>query len=330
MTSNIEGALIALVAKGAQDVFMAGDATLFDARKKLLDGPYQMVYGKIDTVVTTKIDEERKKYMVSFEIEQGQWDLINMVDLVVTNPQQLQPGDYLKQIYVEIGGQRIDFIASEDIDTVMKTNCVLFDRKMTHIQGKSFVPLVMAPFHQNNLVRIRKMQHTIRIVLELKTLMDIELYGRKYITNLTDRIVQFITVQNQYLGSEKLHKGVNTFKLYFNHPLFLMYFWGFDKTKVKNITLRLQQAGDFYNGPIEALEHFKYSHMGHDVEPVVMYFAHTGYFQPTNCSVNFSRLDYVDLIIETEEEEERDIFFIGHNMQVMQCVSGMYGMMFSK
>lgn len=330
MAETIEGAMIAVVAKGAQDVFMEGHDDTFDVRSKLLNGVYQMVYGKFDTLTTQTIHEKDGTLVTSFDIEQGQWDLINMVDLVVFNPKQLKSGDYIKRIFVEIGGQRIDYMTCGDIDTMINTNCVLFDRKMSHIHDKTFIPLVVAPFHQNNLIRIRNMQHGIRIVVELKQDMEMELYGRKYITNVTSKSENFITVQNQYTGCEKLRKGVNTFRLNFNHPMFLIYFWGFDKTKVKNITLRLQRAGDFYNGPIEALEHFKYNHMGHDVDPVVMYFAHTGYFQPTKCSVNFSRLDYIDLIIETDEEEERDVYIIGHNMQVMQCASGMYGMRFSK
>lgn len=162
----------------------------------------------------------------------------------------------------------------------------------------------------------------------------IVLYGNVYYLDDPERKIlyensdEFITIQNQYTGSEKLKKGVNTIKLHYNHPVYMMYFWGFDKTKVKNVKLTLE-GHSMYDGPIEPLEHHKNQRgLGH-VEPTFIFFSPDKFNVPTGSSVNFSRMDYPRLMIETEEEDA-DIHIVGLNMQPLRMMSGMAGLAFSK
>lgn len=361
------GALIGLIAKGHQDKYcdLCGDNNIiWDIRKKFLRNIHQVVYKKLKflknsdaSYKTPYFDFENNKTIVKihkfveFTIEKT-CDLINNVDLVLINPTNnknknknvnININDIIESIETTYGDQRIDQLNSGDLYTQIETNCAIFKRKISYINGKIFIPLVMAPFYNNNLVFPSTQHMLLKINIKFKENYDhseVSIYANNYYLDTLDRRIlytdphEFITIQNQgaYEHSKyKMKKGINIFRLNFNHPVYQIYFWGFDKTKVKNIKLELNKA-NFYNGPIEPLEHHKLE-LGLDVEPVMIFFSQNKIDECLKSSINFSRIDYANLIIETEEEieeEEKEIYIIGLNMQPIRCSNMMYGLAYSK
>lgn len=152
------------------------------------------------------------------------------------------------------------------------------------------------------------------------------------------------TFQNStYYGeSTVLKKGTNHFKLNFNHPVHSIYFWGFDKTKVKRITLTLndynsykekpQEQPDtiYYDGSIEPLEYYKESR-NIFATPTFIFFSDTKMNERPKSMIHFSSLDYPILTIETEQEDEPTFYLNGINIQGYMCIGNeMFGLVFSK
>jgi hypothetical protein len=333
-----EGALLALSAYGPQDKFMElGD--LFDVKKVLVDR-FQVSYSEIPC--TTKYLTKSTYQEIVFTVKRA-CDLINMVDFAVPNPENLSLNKIIKKISVEFGGQRMDIISTDDIETHIQTNCALFNRKINYINGTTFVPLTIAPFHANNLCMSTTINHhELCIKIEVYDGIDMfncKLYGNMYYLNKSNMyylnkkeglndMYDFVTVQNQHCGMQQMNVGINSFKIHFNHPMYLIYFWGFDKKKVKNIKLTFMDK-PYYDGPIEPLEHLKLS-KGYDIEPVVIFFSHDMVGAQTKSSINFSKIDESNLIIETTQQGEFPIYIVGLNMQVVRHHCGMVAMVYSK
>lgn len=334
---NSAGMLMALVGKGVQDQYMNGDPKMFDARLQFLTGIHQFSYQKIDVI--TSGGNKRCSY-----IFKRVCDLVNRIDLVLPNPNKLPLNKIIKSIETEIGGQRLDKIGcsseSFDIETLINTDCALFKRKISHVNGKTFVPINMAPLYNHNLIPPSCQYHQFKINIdytqeyESQHIKDVELYGNIYYLdtqerrNLFNNPHSFITIQHQYTGIEKMYCGHTGFKLNFNHPLYLIYFWGFDKSKVRNIKICLN-GHNFYNGSAAALENYKLSR-GYDVEPMMFFFSQDDFDKPTKCTVNFSRIDCAQLYIQSDQKEPTDVHIVGLNLQPIRFMSGMAGLAFSK
>jgi hypothetical protein len=259
------GALLALIAYGAQDKYMhESDDLLYNAKNKFITEKYQVVYHEIECDVSVN---PHHRNIVKFVVKL-QCDMINMLDLVVPNKDGKSLNTIIKSIECTLGGQRMDKICTVDIETHVKTNCALFGRKMTTINGKTYVPLTIAPLHVHNLCPLLALSiHDLVITIELHhnitdDNIDYALYGNNYFLATPDRrrlvegnqagTQRFITVQNQHHGEKTMRKGINIFDLNYNHPVYMIYFWGFDKTKVTNVKLTLN-GGSFYDGPIGPL-----------------------------------------------------------------------------
>lgn len=325
------GMLMALCAKGVQDKYMCDNPTLFDIREKFLTGYHQYSYQQIDVIKNSKLNKS------TYKLEKT-CDLVNSIDLVLPNPYNLPLNKIIKSISTEVGGQRLDKIM-DDIDTIIDTDCVLFKRKKTHINGKTFVPLNLAPLYDHNMIMPSYEYHEFLINVEYDEKYDhsdVILCGKKYMLDTLERKRlhnephTFITTQHQSIGVEKITRYVGdySFKVDFNHPMYLIYFWGFDKTKIKNIRLTLN-GQDFYNGSVEILEHHKLSR-GYDVEPLMIFFSQEDFDKSTHCTVNFSRIDSASLYISTDERDDKDVYIMGLNLQPYKYTSGMCGLAFSK
>ena len=340
------GMLKALLSKGPQDKYMTDNTHyLFDSRSQFLTGRYQTSYQKIFTtkIKKTKSDHRyinnewtklKDTHYLSYKINK-QCDLINMVDIVLHNPNNKSINSMIIKIEIEVGGQCLDYLSSSDIETQIKTNNAIYNRKITNINGKSFIPLGMAPFHYNNLISPSATNHDISINVWFTNDYnhnenDVEFYGNIYYLEQPERIkltnnYEFVTTQNQY-SSDTIQNGINTLKLNFNHPMYLIYFWGFDKSKVTNIKLLLDDSV-YYDGTLEALEHKKYCR-NIDVDPVFMFFSLN--LGKTQCNINFSRIDNPKLVITTTQTESSTINIVGFNMAPLKYSNGMYGLTFSK
>lgn len=341
---SYNGVVLALCAKGAQDKWMEKSDDIFDARKQFLKGVYQTVYAKISTAKTIKkfTSELGPRTCLTFTLTRS-CDLVNMLDLAIVNPGNYTINQMLHSIEVEFGGQRMDKLSvNDDIETQIKTNAALFGRSITHINGLTVIPLVLAPLHENNLVFPSSTHHELHIYVEIKknvlsigSMWDIELYGNIYMLNSPERNAlfenphEFITVQNQYVGADRISKGVNEIQLCYNHPIYLIYFWGMDKTKIKNVKLLLNK-GVFFDGPLQILEHQKIQRGYGQIDPVIIFLSPDNLNMPTKCSVNFSRIDYAKLVIDTEEEDPVDVHIVGLNMQTLRYINGMIGLAYSK
>lgn len=344
--ADYPGVLMALCAKGIQDAYVERANTgVFDARLQFLTQSHQFSYQQI------RVNKSGSKSKKTYTLERD-CDLVNRIDIALPNPHNLPLNKILKTIETEVGGQRIDKIGcssdnSFDIETLIKTDCALFKRKISHINGTTFVPLSMAPLYDHNLIQPSCQHHEFKIHVEYtKEYIDastdananhvenVKLYGNVYYLEIDKRRQlfqtshEFITIQHQWTGSEKMVCGHTAFKLNFNHPVYLLYFWGFDKSKVRNIKIVLN-GQDFYNGSAEALEHYK-SSRGYDVEPMMFFFSQDDFDKPAKCTVNFSRIDSAQLIIQSDQHEATDVHIIGLNVQPVRFSSGMMGLAFSK
>jgi hypothetical protein len=193
----------------------------------------------------------------------------------------------------------------------------------------------MAPFYDTNLIypKTKYYDVIIQIIFYKEENIDIELYGNTYFLNTNNYIYvkdgyEMITIQNQYLGEKHLIKGINNLNLYFNHPMYLIYLWGFDKTKVKNIKIEFNNF-NYYDGSIEALQNFQYYKESQEIDTLIIYFSQEKVGSLTTSSVNFSRIDTAKIIIDTDEENS-NIYIIGLNMQVVKYCNEMYGLVYSK
>lgn len=333
MDYNNAGLLTALHAFGAQDKWFSDSA--FDGKKQLLaNQQYKSAYGKLDA--------ERKVsgHWLNFTVSR-QCDLINKVDLVI--PSKFYINNVIRKIEVTFGGQRIDVLSvAEDIETQIKTNAIIFKRTISTIGDKTFIPLVMAPFHDNNLVFPSSQWHRLVIMVQLQkdffdkhpdqSFNDFELYGHRYMvgdkTKLFDYGHEFITVQNQYSGAEPLKKGINSIKLNYNHPVYLIYLWGFDKSKVQHVRLLLDGV-TFLDASIADLEHQKACRGFAHVKPLMLFLSENDPGEHTKTTVNFSRIDQAILEIDTLEESA-PMYGVGLNIQPLRYSQGMVGLVFSK
>lgn len=335
----MEGANLAAHAKGTQDKWVEenADSHPFDAHRQLLeDEKYQVVYAKL---VTENKWNARGNNTLQMTVKQV-CDLINEVDLVLHNPDKLPINDMISRIEIEIGGSRIDCLNVDDIETQILTNCDLWGRKVSHVRDTTFIPLTLAPLHPNNLAFPSTKYHDMNIVVFFKETYVVRshsqpcLYGNMYYVHMSSRNAlheqpnAFITMQNQHAGTETLKNGTNSIALPYNHPVYLMYFWGCDISKIKNVKLMLNDA-PFYDGPVEPLIH-KQRQRGVTTDVVVMYFSNDGLTSATNSSINFSRIDNIHLVIDTDQEEESPLYVVGLNMQPIRYMQHMVGLVFSK
>lgn len=354
-----QGASYALKTYGSQDSWIKSlNNDIFDARKTLLkDCQYQRVYKTLDFKNVQKQSNCCFKYTID-----STCDLIHNVDVYIPKKEEFRLNDLVYSIEILIGGQRIDKIyASQcekkgDIETLLNTSAELLHsrRKVEYTDTYIIIPLHLAPFHDSNLVFPSCEWHEMVISIEgafseLYNPKDFQIYAECYYVDeqtkyrLKNTLQEFPTYQNitYYGDSHVLKKGINKFKLNFNHPVHSIYFWGFDKTKIKRITLTLNDYTcykntpeivyntDYYDGTLEPLEYSKKSR-GISAEPVFIFFSDTTIYERPKSTINFSRLDCPILTIETEQEDEPEFYLNGINIQGYRCSCGMFGLIYSK
>lgn len=318
---------------GAQDVWVNNlPEDAFNPEVFLKDKRYQRVYQKLNVQTYLK-SEHKGVFLHELRLDFG-CHLIHKVDAYLKGTTKVN--DVLKTIETVYGGSRFDKIQG-DIETILTMNAAILksNRRVEYTDTKTIVPLLMAPFHDINLVPPQLAYHSLSIRIHSMSEEDIELYADcYYIQDHVNNSRSCLTVQTNDIGGDfSLKKGINTIKLYFNHPMICLYLWGFDKKKINNITLRLETHKDihantdFYNGGIEPLEYYKKSR-GITEEPVCIFFSNVDLTKRPNSTVNFSRLDYPQLIIDTKEDSPLNI--VGLCYQGYKYEFGMIGLQFSK
>lgn len=355
---NNLGAVVALTHKGHQDKWMEENHTdhgrrYFNAHAQLIgDKRYHVTYAELKSVNTWKNDKRTLVLTVK-----PTCDLINEVDIHLPiirppgNALDRSLNETLERIDVYYGGFRIDALNTDDIDMQLRMNCDIWKRKITFNEHDDTVviPLLMAPFYATNLVFPSTSYHDLKIEITFRgryldhprirsilTSNDrfLTLYANAYYLNESDHDVLYnqqhhiVTFQNQFTGKEMLKKGENIVKFLFNHPMYLIYCWGFNMRKVKNVKVLLEDK-TYYDGPIAPLIH-KQRQRGISREGVLtIFFSPDDVGTPTMSSANFSRLDKACLVIDTDEDHDM-INVIGINMQPMMYINGMVGLVYAK
>jgi hypothetical protein len=373
----MEGASYALKTFGSQDAWMAKlPNEAFNTKEFLLKNiNYNRVYKPL-THTYKYVDNINTHLDNCIYTLKPSCDLFHKVDIYFPTNKCCKLKDFLFGIEIEIGGQRIDKIYSKlyekesdkinSIETILNTNAELFgsQRRVQYTDSHIIVPLYLAPLYDTNLIPFPK-HHEIRIRLEGKftPYCDIEaltLFAECYYVEETYRKIvndmkhEYVTFQN-IIHSDYHHtvlkEGRNEFRLNFNHPVYCIYLWGFDKSLITRISLLLNDTSKYkyrnsmdeedivpilpkeetiyYEGSIVPLEYHKQSR-GINSEPVFIFFSDTKLNERPKSTVNFSRLDYPTLIIETEQDDEPDIYLCGLNIQGYRCMSGMFGLVYSK
>ena len=332
-----DGLVCALQSRGKQDEprFIRS----FDAHSVLIKPgeKYNVVYGKLNATVIVNSNK------VTFIIDR-QCDLINHVDLVIPDPDKRSLSLILEDMKVEYGEDYHDqmdiMMVRADMQTHVETSAALLGRKITHANGKTFVPLAMAPFHKNNLAFPSTIDQDLMIKVTFKQghgvdLGALELYANKYVVSESarERLFyephSFMITQHLYAGPDPLNPGVNRIKLWhLRHPTYLIYFWGFDPTKVKNVRVLLDNDTVFYDGSIEALDHMKASRGLSHVGPTVVFLSDSLPGEPIKGYVNMSCIENARLEIDTEQEEATQIHVVGLACQPYQYVNGTAGTVF--
>jgi hypothetical protein len=242
-------------------------------------------------------------------------------------------------------------------------------RRVRVVGGKMFVPLALAPFHDSDMaVLLAHRHHELTVHVSLHADYDAyaiadglgggggvastyssrpcdgwELYANQYVLDtparraLHHKLQEHFTLQSQYAApaytrAETLdpEAGVDRFrfKLNFNHPIHLIYFWGIDATKVTRVALELNGAA-VYDGCIEALHNLQRAR-GLDVEPTILFFNQAPLHLHSTATINFSRIDRAELVIETTEDVPRTVHIVALNTQPIRYMEGMAGLAFSK
>jgi hypothetical protein len=241
-------------------------------------------------------------------------DYIDTIDLVIENDIKT-----VKIIEFLIDGIRFDIFDSNDLETQINTQCELFGkRRIRNINGKTFIPLEMFLMNKHNLFSNTK---NIQILVN-KLNTGFKIFANHYFLESGIKRNDLLTKDFYNSGlqsstiSYKLQKGINTFTFsgkQFDGLLYIIYFWGFDKSKVTNIQYNLDDQS-LYNCSLEVLENFKLN-MGYTFEPCAIFLSQDrledyGKQTPTMMSLNTTRIGYNKLIIETTQENETNIHFV--------------------
>lgn len=338
---------------------------VFDARRRYIGTPqrheklvggnpevdHKLVYGRIPA--TTQFNAPN---VIHFSIDRlNGCDMFNRVDLAI--PAWAGGGERLdalvRSIRVEIGGQRIDVLnVTGDLETLIDTTCALTGdphRKVRTIGGTTFAPLAMAPFHAFDMAILSALvHHELRVTVHLTDRAAAavaekggrcdgwELYGNQYFvpeaysSRLRDMAHEHCSIQSQFTGTEELKPGKNSVRLHFNHPVHLLFFWGFDPTKVTRVALELN-GKPYYDGSLAALENLKASRGLQNVAPSVLWFNQGPLNAPSKATINFSRVDHARLVLElADDAAPTHIQVVGLNLQPIRYMCGMAGLVFSK
>jgi hypothetical protein len=334
-----KGSLCGLLSYGAQDHSIVTNPESLNFKDKVLSGRYIVNYNKLQVGIEEKIhtyhkqDKIETNKVLNCTIFKNDFDFINNVSICIYNPFNLSINQIFNRIEAEIGGMRFDVIFGPDLETIINTNAVIFKREpIKTINGYTFIPLTMSPFHDNILWSHCLIYHRTNVILylnenETNLNLNVEFYANNYYIDdkelrlLRDNF-RLTTLQNQSWIHYVKDKP-NTFHLSVNHPVALIYFWGFDKKLVTGIKLTFNDLV-FYNGRPEPLEYIK----GYPVEPMMIKF-NSDPLNFKNCNVNFTKIDKCILEIQSEEII-KDLYLNCITYQTIIATNGMSGLAFSK
>lgn len=327
--------LIPLTARGAQD----------KALQELEDDAYDFKRSTLHNQI----------YNVQFDMVQGKptfyngtlslvlsrsCDAINNLVLLIDNPKCLSLNDLLSSVRLEIGGNVVDSFYGDGIHEAIETVAALWNKQIRQIGATTFVPLPLAMLHDPNLLPLVALQyHEVKIQIALKeknsTISSCRLWANNYVLDDLPRgrlaaktaDHQIVTSQVQIMG-DKVGPGTARVNFYLNHPVTQLAFWGPQKDKLKRVCLKLNGKA-IVDKTAEILEYEKQELLQVPCKAWVLFLSDKNYYERYHCGVNMSRIDHVELILETEQEETTDLHVVAVNLNIGRVSSGMFGLAYA-
>jgi hypothetical protein len=105
-------------------------------------------------------------------------------------------------------------------------------------------------------------------------------------------------------------------------------FWGPVKDKLKTVCLKLN-GHSVVHKTAEVLEYEKQELMQVPCSAWVLFLSDRDYYDKYHCGFNMSRIDNVELILETDQETTTDLHVLAVNLNLARIASGMLGMAFT-
>jgi hypothetical protein len=184
---------------------------------------------------------------------------------------------------------------------------------------------------------------SVRIWIQFYTEHDIgkvELFAKKYVITNMEKKEQLMNLSGSYLMYQLQYTGLEAFteitknRLNYNHPICAMIVYGLDYSKIKSVSLLLNDEV-YCKNTVEELQEIK-KRNGFDNDMLMIFMGET--FDRNNIyrntTVNFSRTDKRYLVIETDEvrtKEEDDGFMNACiNFNIVRVARGKFALEFSK
>ena len=265
-------------------------------------------------------------------------DLLNNFVLVL-RPGTQRLGDILESVTLEIGGQQIDTLCCEDIETQINAVNWTHGKQIEHIGDKAYVPLPLAMTHKGDYIALYLLDwHEVRVLLCFKQKdVDFSLHASQVFLPKAVRrsasLLEHVTYQTQYTGKEVIDTATETMRLRLNlnHPTSCIFFWGVDKRLLASVELLLNGHSVLHTD-MESLEYQHRRKANPDPPVTYVYLSHLPYFTRDLASMNFSVIDNAVLVLHAREKipAGTSIFLCAINSQVCRTMSGMSGLAFSK
>lgn len=353
MNSSSGGIGVGIDLKGAEDDFVSRRLMTNTALK---GGRYASSYGR---------QEFHHTRSGSFDLAQPldalpRMDMLGELDLVIHNPDDLSLSELFTSIEIETGGTIIDGWRRGDIATQIELSNAIFGRKMRRYGALTLIPLTLAPFNADLLWPVTaaaRHRFTIRIKSVVPDL-NIQFWGRRYVMDRTDcrpppyagvkeddegrrdrwaqvwdrsgkkRVLEWAIHQHQKTAETFAGEGTHRQEIFFSHPLNLIALWGLDLDLITGV--RVEVNGQLYDSwTVAELEHIKFLR-GWTVAPLIIPFGDDGVSGTARSSLNFSRIETCDLVIDTAQQNPCTVHLAGIGIQIMRVAKGLTGTVFSK
>jgi hypothetical protein len=363
MTDIIRGLKTALQARGMQDAYVNNTSYLSKCLTEM-GHPYNRTFCGIGLKSVQWNDKLDRVVLYLTQAENTAMD-----DLSLELDSSIASVDDIADITIEIGGQRMDVLRGR---THIEIAAGIFGRRITYHTTKAMIPLAMAPYLGASVTPYVS-NHEVRVIVSFRKPClgfssadgaTLALYGNIYYfgdnffedwdakkpkeetekqrqTAIIKGELSYLTYQNQRID-ENMVTGTNHIKIFFNHPVSLLYFWGIEMCKVNNVKLILNKD-TFFDGPIHILEHYQMQHQligtpppddaNRPYLPVFFRISDDIHIQrASESTVNFSRIDDAMLIIETTQlfPVPVEVHVVALNIQPIVFNNGMAGLRFSK
>ena len=347
MDITLPGCVQALKISGRESNWMrTAEDTVLRPSSQLNKIPHLKRFSRLDTHIDSSRPQPRPSCRLHRIRLHRQCHAINGLVLVITNLEQQSLNKLIASISVEIGGQLFDEFGrrerrideDQDIETQIASVASLYSKRIHHIDGKTFVPLCLAPFHDCNLLWLATLTcHDCVLYLEMLDDVEFHICGNCYFIDETwfnsvkprKEMQCQITYQNVNF-KEVCTSGTNTFRLHFMHALRCLLIWGPPKSKMTRVKLSIEGL-TYLDSSVAELE---YDSVCRSLEgPSNVVFIHLSsaeLFSNDQTVFDSYPINKFELTVDYEEIRDTPLYICGVNTQIFANHHGMCGLMFSK